>query len=208
MTKDVVLNSFRRTGNTFLSTALELSYFANNVDWKMYKINSHMHNKFLQRIPQSSSFYQVSILRNPEDTIISNCLYDGNYTSTDMLSEDGAEFLCNQTVISYNLFYTEWIKNKNSKMILFESLTSDINSVLNSIYFDLGLDYSKTITDLDIIDKIKFQDLTRGEGVFSGHIPRNSRDTGEYQNIKKSLLKLDSYKESMNIYKEILEELK
>jgi hypothetical protein len=207
MSKDVVLNSFRRTGNTFLSTALELSYFANNVDWQSYKINSHMHNLFLHRIPQSSNFYQVTLLRNPEDTIISNALYDGKYTSTDMFSEKSVESLCNQTVISYNRFYTEWLNNKNSKMILFENLVNNVNLVLSSIYSDLGLSYDIEISSADVLDNVGIQDLKRNEGVFAGHTPRGSKDTPEYESVKKSLAKIDQYNESLSIYKKILEAL-
>jgi hypothetical protein len=185
MTKDIVLNSVRRTGNTFLANALELSYVANQVDWEKYKINSHMHNMFLHRIPQSSNFYQVTNLRNPEDTIISNCLFVGNYTGIDMKLESKVKPLCDHNIDSYNIFYSEWIKNKNSKIVMFEDIISDVNSVLRSMYSDLEIDYNYDIKVSEVIDKTKKEDLTRGEGVFSGHLPRGSQDTEEYRVIRR-----------------------
>lgn len=203
MSKDIVLNSIRRTGNTFFANAIELSYVANHVDWKKYRINSHMHNMFLHRIPQSSDFYQITNLRNPQDTIISNCLFVGDYTAIDMKSQDKIKDLCNHNIDSYNIFYSEWIKNKNSKIVLFEELVTDVNSVLKSIYYDLGLNYSSDINVSEVLEKTKKEDLVRNEGVFSGHLPRGAEDTLEYQTIKEFIINTDGYKKSVEIYEEI-----
>lgn len=207
MIKNVVLNSFKRTGNTFLSNAIELSYFANDVNWEEYRINSHMHNMFVHRIPQSEDFYQVTMIRNPADTIVSAALFDGHYLSYDINSVEGVEFLCNQTVILYNLFYDEWLKNKNSKMIRFEDLTSDVNSVLKSIYSDLGIEYKNDIDSERVKNKIALSDSNTKENLFTGHIPRNVNSLAEYEKVKNCLLSLDKYKESVDIYEQIMEAL-
>lgn len=207
MIKDIIINSFKRTGNTFLSDALELSYFANNVDWEHYRITSHMHNMFVQRIPQSEDFYQLTMIRNPEDTILSAALFDGHYMASDFNSEEGVDFLCKQTSFLYNRFYDEWLKNKNARMIKFEDLTGDINSVLKLIYQDLGLSYENGVTDEGVKTKVRNSDSNRNETIFTAHLPRDIDNLKEYERLRESLLDLDVYKQSLEIYNNVLEAL-
>lgn len=204
MTKDIVINSFKRTGNTFLSNAIDLSFFENNVDWEHYRLTSHMHNLFLHRIPQSEDFYQITIVRNPAETIVSAALFDGHYIASDFDSVEAVNFLCNQTSILYNRFYSEWLKNKNSKMIRFEDLIKNINPVLKSIYGDLGLDYTNNISSERVTNNVASSDFNRKESIFTGHVPRGVDSLIEYETLKNTLLKSEIYKESVEIYNNVL----
>lgn len=204
MTKDIVINSFKRTGNTFLSNAIDLSFFENNVDWEHYRLTSHMHNLFLHRIPQSKDFYQITIVRNPAETIVSAALFDGHYIASDFDSVEAVNFLCNQTSILYNRFYSEWLKNKNSKMIRFEDLIKNINPVLKSIYGDLGLDYTNNISSERVTNNVASSDFNRKESIFTGHVPRGVDSLIEYETLKNTLLKSEIYKESVEIYNNVL----
>ncbi len=204
ITKDIVINSFKRTGNTFLSNAIELSYIENKIEWDNYRLTTHMHNMFVQRIPQSEDFYQMTIIRDPLETIVSAALFDGHYMASDFDSVEGVNFLANQTAILYNRFYGEWLNYKNAKMIKFEDLTNDINSVLSSIYADLELTYLNPVSDENIKNKVAFYDSNRKESVYTGHVPRNVSELKEYGRVKEALIVSELYKQSVEIYNNVL----
>jgi hypothetical protein len=184
MIKEVVLNSFKRTGNTFLSNAISMSFFANDISLEDYRVSSHIHDRFIHKIPQSEDFYQISVIRKPEDTIISASLFDGYFQQSNFNSEAHVEFLSNNTCRLYNLFYSEWLINKNAKMIKFEDLINDVNSVLKTIYSDLGLVHKNEVDNEKIKNEILLSDSQRKENVFTRHLPRDSNETPEYKNIR------------------------
>jgi hypothetical protein len=208
MIKEVVINSYPRTGNTFMSYALRSAYELNGVAWERYPIISHTHSKYLQRLKNDKNFYQISIVRNPIDTISSFVVHFSFSDGVDLQINENLVRMSSHCSRLYLEFYSEWLINKNATMISFEKMKDEPNKVINLIFDEIGLNYFKYIDPDHVLKTLRESDTESNSGIWTGHTPRDVESLKEYQIVKNFIISTDQYKECLDVYNKIMEELK
>lgn len=208
MPLEVVINSYPRTGNTFLITALNRAYIKNEINWYNYPVVSHTHSKYIQRLSRENNFYQVSMIRNPLDAVSSYIIYTAAQSNVDLNIKKDARDTSIYCLKVYSEFYKEWLINKKARMIDFETIKNDINEVIRIIFNDINLEYLNTINNEDIIKEISESDQKNNSGLWMGHVPRDINSLDEYHIIKELLPQLTDYGKSFKIYEEVKDLIK
>lgn len=138
--KCIIINSLERTGGTFLSNLLSFYIESNRLDEEV-KLYSHMHDPFLHRVSDLKKDKMFSILRKPVDTICSIFLYTSHLPKNiESIKDKDFEKIISNIFDHYMMYYYEFLKNPISKMIIFENLTNDPESVIHNIFNDMGYD--------------------------------------------------------------------
>ena len=142
----IIINSFPRTGSVFLKTAINIFMNANQLD-------DHLHSVFLGSKKIENTF-QISIVRNPIDTLVSNVYrdfgefkykrsLDQNHGNVLNYFEHGIDSHFNFTNNWYKNFLESVIDNDTCLKISFEEMSKDILSVLEKISKITKMDFKK-----------------------------------------------------------------
>jgi hypothetical protein len=140
--KCIILNSLERTGGTFLSNLILFYIESNRLD-KEIKLYSHMHDPFLHRIKNLNKDKMFSILRKPSDTICSIFLHTSHLPKeTEYIGNNDFEKIIERAFDHYTMYYYEFLKNPISKIIVFEDLANNPESVIHNIFNEMGYSVS------------------------------------------------------------------
>jgi hypothetical protein len=207
MTKEVIINSYPRTGNTFMVYALRSAYELNSISWNEYPIIAHTHSRHMQRLENTKNFYQISAIRNPIDTICSYAVHSSFNDNKSLKIDENVANIVNHSLDSYLKFYSEWLMNKNARMINFDTLKDDASKIISVIFKDLDINYSNKINPESVLKTLQKFDMKNNSGIWTGHTPRLVESLDEYQIVKNFIVSTDEYENCLSLYKEILEEI-
>jgi len=159
---DFIVEGFPRSANTFLVTAL-------NMSWPNLAVQSHTHDS-KNLTTADGSFPVVSVIRNPLDAITSCSVH---------LSLKEPEKATNFTRIIDlygDLAYCAQ-NNPNVFVIPFEKVTSDIVGILDLIEVRYGLEKRVHVSSENIFDKTselsKMVNQNDESFIKRGHVPRD-----------------------------------
>jgi hypothetical protein len=181
---DFAVEGFPRSANTFLVTAL-------NMSWPNMAVQSHSHDS-KNLTTADGSFPVVSVIRNPLDAIASCSVYlslkepEKGKNFTRLIDLYGDLIYCAQN-------------NSNVFVIPFEKVTSDIVGTLDLIEAKYGLEKRVPLSPENIFEKTS--DLSKmvnqNDESFSkrGHVPRDTHPL--YSEILKELQN-PIYRESLS----------
>lgn len=159
---DIILNSFPRSGNTFLHMGLRMS-------WPDLVIKSHLHDIAIYN-NTDESVPLISIVRNPVDAISS-------WTIHATSNPHGENFLnINNSINFYESHVYFASMNHNVLIIPFDDLIADILPILDFIAkkYNLGDRVMHTHEEILAASKKLSQDISEEGTEYSkrGHVPR------------------------------------
>jgi hypothetical protein len=190
---DFVVESFPRSANTFLVTAL-------NMSWPNMAVQSHSHNS-KHLTAANGSFPVVSIIRNPLDAIASCSVHlslkepEKGKDLIGLIDLYGDLACCAQN-------------NSNVFVIPFEKAISDIVGTLDTIEAKYGLEKRVHVSSENIFDKTsdlsKMVNQDNESFIKRGHVPRDRHPL--YAEVLEELKK-PIYAESLSNVTEIYDSL-
>lgn len=206
------VNSFPRTGNTYLQQSLQRFIYNNNLNVELF---SHDHDHLLLLNPFIN---QVAILRDPTACVSSFILMylSPNYESSRSRAYSEMQDLIDDNLMLYVNFITNMLISKNVAILRFEDLSNkDINSICVSIlkYFSLvdQQDF-KFLSERDISDNESLNNKKHSSDIYLLNYPKDyslipERDTviSLIRSSKNFDLALDAYQE---IYKRLDESVR
>lgn len=198
------VNSFPRTGNTYLQQSLQ-TIIINN---KMYYIQfaSHTHDHLLLL---DNDINQVSSLRNPLDSIASFIVMQINPSNKDHSAEviKELDYLIDEHTKLYINFINNMKKSKNLFVIKFEDLiVKDINDICLDIfnYFDIPIPKNiKLLDKINIENNIKTNQIKHNNSPYSLNYPRNYYDIPERDFILEAVKNSAYYSKAYEDYREV-----
>lgn len=135
MSKYIYINSYPRSGSTFLLNVMNSLYgFWDNKDHGIdhHILKEHFHQNLLCTIPDT---IQVTLVRNPVDAICSYLLKDiGDYIKVPKPDSDDLDVYLNKKIDLYNLYLVNTISNQDNLTIIdFEYLINNAEEVVSKI---------------------------------------------------------------------------
>ena len=159
---DFVVESFPRSANTFLVTAL-------NMSWPNMGVQSHSHNS-KHLTAADGSFPVVSIVRNPLDAVASCSVH------LSLKEPEKGKDLIGLIDLYGDLAYCAQ-KNSSVFVIPFEKVTSDIVGTLDLIEVRYALEKRVNVSSESIFDKTsslsKMVNQNDESFIKRGHVPRD-----------------------------------
>lgn len=159
---DFVVEGFPRSANTFLVTAL-------NMSWPSMAVQSHNHDsKYLKAA--CGSIPVVSVIRNPTDAIISCAIH---------LSLEEPDRVSNLALLIgiYGDMAKQALDNSHVFAIPFEKVTSDVIGTLDLLEAKYGLKNRVQVSPEEVLnqtrDLSKQANLTSDAFTKRGHVPRD-----------------------------------
>lgn len=162
--KHLVVNSFPRSGNVFLTTVVS----------KAFSMNNGISAVHMPEIFQVKEIYNVSIFRDPKDAISS--LINKGRENVEITNERGEinDFHFNYDLERSIKTYTNYLDAAetyfdNIQIVSFEDLSKDYKAVINQISAGWGVPvedrYEEKIASIDFT-----QDMWSNS--YDGHLPR------------------------------------
>lgn len=185
-----IINSFPRCGNTFLHVAVRMS-------WPDLVIQSHIHDPALYNQADGSVPF-VSIVRNPEDTLVSWMVHT--------LGEDVELY---NEIIAYKEHLEGAKANKNVLILPFNEVTLNTQSVLDKLEKSFNLPKRNRVDTerLLFITKVRSREATVDEERFSkqGHVPRDKHPMYDtFLSIVRSNRYVKDMEELNNLYNDLI----
>jgi hypothetical protein len=186
---DLILNSFPRSGNTFLHMGIRMT-------WPNLVIKSHLHDIHMYKEANGTIPF-ISVVRTPLEAISSWVVHAG-------ATPHAAHFLnVDNSIRFYEDHLTMAMANPNVMIVPFEDVSSDIISVLETIAQKYNLDDPVIHTSEDILlaSKNLSQSVSQDDVEFAkrGHVPRtldpsvnNVREILNSAHYKAKMLELES----------------
>lgn len=123
---DFVIEAYPRSGNTFLAVALRTS-------WPRLNVLSHSHDpNYVNKT--DGSIPVVTLARSPLEAIASTAVHLSTYLGRFKESKD-----LHSLIGKYGVILAAALKNPNVLVISFDTLTSDVNQVLDFLEQQYGL---------------------------------------------------------------------
>jgi hypothetical protein len=182
-----IINSFPRSGNTFLHVAVRMS-------WPHLVIQSHIHDPALYDQADGSVPF-VSIVRNPEDALVSW-----------MIHTLGQEIELSGEIEGYRKHLEGAKANKNVLILPFNEVTLNTQSVLEKS-FNLPKRNKVDTERLLFITKVRSREATVDEERFSkqGHVPRDKHPMYDtFLAIVRSNRYVKDMEELNNLYNDLI----
>ena len=194
------INSFPRTGNTFLQQNIETFIKKNNIQ-DVYLI-SHTHDHLMIL---NDNLNQVSILRHPLETITSFVLM--YIPSQEYKINDEILKLIDDSIYLYIQFIMNMSKNKNIYIIKFNDLIKlDINKIIYDIFYFFNIPIKKQYiknTSLDFFTHVELNKTKNQENYYSLNYPKTY--IKEKEDLIKEIIKSKGYSDALLIYKNFFE---
>jgi hypothetical protein len=176
--KELLVNSFPRTGSTYLEYCI-----SNKLNAPIFE---HLHSPFLAK-QNFDDVLQIVTIRDPKETITSNVYFDYGETLKQVNKDIDENFLniqSNLHIDGYNIFYNNLLNNDGNILVLFfDDFTKDISNSLKTIAkimkWDRYIEDNKKIND-DIFTVIN-KNFSNNYPITRGHLPREK--TKEYKQI-------------------------
>jgi len=183
---DLILESFPRSGNTFMHIALRLS-------WPDMIIKSHSHDPMdIENAEKDTPI--ASMVRKPEDTIVSWTVFANAKENLSHFKD------IENSIRAYRQFITAVIENNNVFVIPFQDAVENVNEVLDRLASRYGLPPRVYNSNEDILKHTRsiISPYYKGADDFAktGHTPRDLDPL--YENVKNSLKDYDSDISSLN----------
>jgi len=193
------VNSFPRTGNTYLQQSIELFIKKNNLNHISF--NSHTHDHLLLL---NNNISQVTVLRNPMDTITSLILMFINpNNSVDEIFKE-LDYLIDEELKLYMLFLSNINDYDYLAVLKFDDLiNSNINEIIYKIFNYLNIDINNEpilITENDINQNINNNIKKHNGNLYALNYPKDKNLIPERGLIMQKIKVSRYFNDAIKIY--------
>lgn len=194
----ICINSYPRSGNTYLHFSINRFIKKNELNNVELFPKYHDHSALL-----NNNINQVSILRNPLDSITSYALMM-LWPSFKKIQEDEISAFIDDITKLYIDFMNNMQISKNLIVIFFEDLINkDINyfiiKILNSFNISIPIDL-KSLSEDELFEMRQDMKNIIQNNIYSGHMPRPYSMMPERDGIKQRVLNGKYYAEALSLY--------
>jgi len=201
------VNSFPRTGNTYLQQSLENIIHKNNLQVEFF---SHNHDHILLLNPFVN---QVSVLRDPESAVLSFILMYMSPRYEGLRSKAYSELqnLVDENLMLYVHFITNMLLSKNTAIIKFEDLVKeDINKICFSIFnhFNINLNFSiRYISESEVSANKSLNDKKNSSDIYLSNYPKDYSLIPERNDVINSIRSSKNFGLALDAYSKVYKTL-